>query len=167
MNKRFQSLIRFYEEVDQTAEKIKSALGDGIKCGRGCTNCCIDDLAVLPVEAGYIRQEFGGLLEKAIPGPAGVCAMLDEAGLCRIYHARPYICRTQGLPLRWFGPGPAGEITEFRDICPVNDDGLFLIELSDEDCFLLGPFEERLQEIQARAAKENAERVPLKSLFKE
>ena len=61
-----------------------------------------------------IRAEQAELLGKGRPHPPGACAFLDGEGACRVYDSRPYRCRTQGLPLRWFDEGPFGE--------PVEDD---------------------------------------------
>ena len=45
------------------------------------------------------RRKATGIEEGA--GPEGACAFLDGEGGCRVYPDRPYVCRTQGLPLRW------------------------------------------------------------------
>ncbi len=34
-------------------------------------------------------------------GPADRCAALDAAGRCKIYLARPLVCRSQGAPIRF------------------------------------------------------------------
>jgi Fe-S-cluster containining protein len=84
---------------------------------------------------------------------------LDDEKRCRIYAHRPYVCRTQGLPLRWI-EDEGEEIYEARDICPLNAEGPPLEELPAEECWSIGPFEERL----AREQKDGA-RVALRSLF--
>ncbi len=86
--------------------------------------------------------------------------MLGAEGECRVYASRPYVCRTQGLPLRWAEAG-----TERRDICPLNDAAGDLLELPPEACWTLGPVEQRLAAAQARASGGEATRVTLRSLF--
>ena len=90
--------------------------------------------------------------------------MLDELGACRIYPDRPYICRTQGLPLRWLEETASGELAEHRDVCPLNLTDLSLLELPDEAFWRLGPVEQRLAELQHRAFGA-LRRVALRELF--
>ena len=186
---RTDALSDFYSGVDERARELAGRLEDRLQCRRGCAACCVDDLSVLPIEAERIRHNHAGLLRDGEPHPAGACAFLDDQGSCRIYADRPYVCRTQGLPLRWFEAADDGEVAEpsggtaepsggtaepsvveRRDICPLNDTGPPLEELSDEDCWLLGPAEARLEELAEASASEGAstlrERVALRSLFR-
>lgn len=139
--------------------------GERLQCARGCHACCIDGLTVFALEADRIVEHHTELLEHGAPHPEGACAFLDEQGGCRIYEHRPYVCRTQGLPLRWIEEEHE-ELVELRDCCPLNfqDEGVPLTELSAEQCFTLGPVEQRLRE-QAEGAGA-AERIALRSLFK-
>jgi Fe-S-cluster containining protein len=105
------------------------------------------------------------LLSSAEPHPPGNCAFLDERGGCRIYGDRPYVCRTQGLPLRWFEEDDDGHTAELRDICPLNDiSDEPLGNLSEEDFWTIGAFEGRLAELQ-REFGESLRRVSLRQLF--
>jgi len=159
-------LRRVHAEVDRVADGIAQRLGEQLKCGPGCNLCCQDDLTVFEIEALRIRDEFPELLRTKTPGPTGQCAFLDEAGRCRAYAARPYVCRTQGLPLRWL-VFDSGDWTEFRDVCEVNDDDFPLETLAERDCFTLGPIEELLRELQAALASGQMTRVKLRDLFGE
>jgi len=154
-----------HREVDVLAHEIAARHGTRLKCGRGCATCCVDDLTVYEVEAERIRRSFPDLLRTGQPNAAGACAFLDESGACRIYAVRPYVCRTQGLPLRWFEEDEQDEIVEERDICPLNLEGPALATLPDESCWLIGPFEERLAELQARKDGGAMRRVALRDLF--
>jgi len=120
---------------------------------------------VFAVEAERIRREHPDLLREGSPHPAGACAFLDDEGACRVYRARPYVCRTQGLPLRWIAETPAGDVAEHRDICPLNTEGPPIETLPEDACWTLGPYEGRLAEIQRRFGDGRMERVPLRSLF--
>ena len=91
-----------------------------------------------------------------------MCAFLDAEGACRIYADRPYVCRTQGLPLRWIEED-FDETIEYRDICPLNAAGEPVEDLEAADCWTIGPFEEELSMIQAGTG--DSARVPLRDLF--
>lgn len=127
-------------------------------CRRGCFGCCVDDISVFAVEAQRIQSFAHELLAHGKPHPIGQCAFLGSEGECRIYEVRPYVCRTQGLPLRWIDEEAEAE---FRDICPLNDEVAPPIEeLREEDCWTLGEFEERLAMLQR-----DGRRVRLRDLF--
>ncbi len=125
----------------------------------------MDDLTVLPIEAQAIRAAHAELLAEGAPHPQGACAFLDQEGACRIYDVRPYVCRTQGLPLRWVDP--EAEV-ERRDICRLHDPGERLLRLEPSQCWSLGPVEAQLaalhRETEGRFPR-NQDRVSLRSLF--
>lgn len=136
------------------------------QCRNGCAGCCVDDLTVFAVEAEAIQRGFGELLLEGEPHVVGACAFLDEAGGCRVYAQRPYVCRTQGLPLRWLEETTTGEIVERRDICVLNEAGEPIEDLAESACLLLGPFEERLARL-ALSRDQSTRRISLRSLFSE
>jgi Fe-S-cluster containining protein len=160
-------LRALHAEVDDRARSLAARHADRLQCTRGCARCCADDLTVFAVEALHIRRHHAALLREGAPHPTGACAFLSADAACRIYPERPYICRTQGLPLRWFERA-GGEVVERRDICPLEDSGPPITELADRDCWLVGPYEERLAAIQQRldgGAERPAPRIALRSLF--
>ncbi|MBN1336119.1 MAG: YkgJ family cysteine cluster protein [Deltaproteobacteria bacterium] len=137
--------------VDAAVSELVARHQDRLRCGRGCSDCCLDDLTVFPVEAARIVRDHPDLLATGEPHPPGACAFLDASGACRIYESRPYVCRTQGLPLRWLDlAGEAsGEWQEHRDICPLNAPGGPPVEdLPPDACWPLGPVEDRLAALQ-------------------
>ena len=160
-------LNALYQEVDHQAHQLEQIHEARLVCRRGCCMCCVDDLTVFEVEAANIRQTHAELLQNAEPHPAGACAFLDAEGACRIYEQRPYVCRTQGLPLRWLDEDDSGEFVEYRDICPLNDEGDVepIEELPEDECWSIGPIEERLAKLQLQFGKGQLTRVPLRSLF--
>lgn len=153
-------ILSLHREVDQAVSALSAQHGARLRCQRGCCDCCVDELSVFEVEAERIRAEFAELLAHETPHPPGACAFLDAEGARRIYEARPYVCRTQGLPLRWVDEGPDGELVEYRDICPLNEAGEPIEALAPERCFELGPFESRLAALQPKGR-----RVKLRELF--
>ena len=155
---------RLHGVVDELVAPMVVAHGARLHCHSGCSGCCSDGLTVFAVEAAAITRHHAELLASGAPHAEGACAFLDDAGACRIYAQRPYVCRTQGLPLRWLehdDEGPA----EVRDICPLNAGGPPLEELSAEKCWTLGPFEERLGARQSALDGGAGTRTALRSLF--
>jgi len=78
-----------------------------------------------------------------------MCAFLDDAGACRIYSHRPYVCRSQGVPLRWTDEDEAGDLVELRDICPLNEAGTPIEALPAESCWSIGWAETALAQLQS------------------
>lgn len=159
-------LEAIYATVDEQWDRLAEVHGERLRCGMGCFECCVDEITVFEVEAHYIRNRFGVLLKEGAPHGEGVCAFLDESGRCRIYSARPYVCRTQGLPLRWIDESPQGDWVEMRDICPLNDPGPPIEELPEEACWTIGPVEHRLARLQDLLDDGVLRRVRLRSLFR-
>ncbi len=155
--------------VDTLTAPVAATHQARIQCTRGCAGCCADGLTVFEVEADHIRRSAPAVLHGQQPHPPGACAMLDADGACRIYAARPYVCRTQGLPLRWAEADPdnADQAIELRDICPLNADGPPLDSLPDDQLWTLGPVEQRLAAAQAMHPAGHDARVPLRGLFHE
>ena len=94
-------LAGLHEDVDRAVEPLTELHRDRLQCRRGCADCCVDELTVFAVEAERIRRAHAVLLAEGEPAPVGRCAFLDAESACRVYDVRPYVCRTQGLPLRW------------------------------------------------------------------
>ncbi|HEX8170454.1 MAG TPA: YkgJ family cysteine cluster protein [Thermoanaerobaculia bacterium] len=148
-----------HAEVDDAAAALAAEHAARLACKRGCSACCIDGITVFEVEAERIRRNHADLLATAAPHPPGACAFLGSEGECRIYASRPYVCRTQGLPLRWLDEEAE---TEYRDICTLNE--VALEELEAESCWTIGEYESRLAELQVRTYG-RMDRVALRDLF--
>jgi uncharacterized protein len=171
---RLMSIEALHERVDTSAAEIVDRLGTRLRCGRGCTSCCVDKLTVFQIEADLIRHHFSELLKTSEPHLEGACAFLSAEGDCRIYPHRPYVCRTQGLPLRWVaeadentGADEGCKFVEYRDICPLNEESADVTELPAEECWLIGPTEAELQELQAEDTEQPIARIALRDLFSE
>ncbi|WP_152052118.1 YkgJ family cysteine cluster protein [Tautonia marina] len=162
-------ITTLHQAVDRATRPLDDLHRDRLQCRRGCASCCVDDLTVFPVEADLIRRHHAPLLATGAPHPEGSCAFLDDQGACRIYEHRPYVCRTQGYPLRWLDEADEGDsLIELRDICPLNDvTGPPIEELPSEACWTLGPVEEQLAQLQHQAHGEVSARVRvrLRDLF--
>ena len=159
------ALRALHAEVDARAAQTARRNAGRLQCGRGCADCCRDGLEVFEIEAENIRQRHAALLATQEPHPKGACAFLADDKSCRIYAERPYVCRTQGLPLRWIedADAPARPV-ERRDICPLNLAGPALEELAPDACWELGPVEGRLAALQRESG--TLRRVGLRDLFR-
>jgi len=158
-------LAALHAAVDREAAALAARLGPCITCHRGCADCCQDGLTVLTLEVERIRRTMPDLLAAGRPHAPGACAMLDADGSCRIYPVRPYVCRTQGLPLQVFTEDAAGDLEERRDICPLNRPEEPLDRLPDDRLWTVGPWELKLVRLQERFAGA-VRRVALRSLFR-
>lgn len=95
--------------VDAFAAEVAARRAADVKCRAGCDGCCKVELSVSPVEAESVRRHLRVLpadvrarvTERARHGLRHRCVMLEGDGTCAIYAARPLVCRTQGLPLRY------------------------------------------------------------------
>lgn len=162
----FDRLVELYQEVDRRAEELFFIHSTRLMCRTGCCSCCVDDLTVFEVEAENIKRFYSELLCSAMPHVAGACAFLDDRGGCRIYAQRPYVCRTQGLPLRWIEEMDEENIVEMRDICPMNDAGDAIETLPASSCWTIGPVEEKLTMLQFELGGDQLRRVLLRTLFR-
>jgi hypothetical protein len=108
-------------EYDALVAKVDAFLHDAtqrrdedIVCGRGCEACCHVSLAVCAVEAAGVTRALRELPVEALRRLAARaqhalaespddkrCVMLENDGSCAVYQARPLVCRTQGLALRY------------------------------------------------------------------
>jgi hypothetical protein len=124
----------------------------------------VDGLTVFEVEAEPIRRLYAELLATGAPHAEGACAFLDAGGSCRIYANRPYVCRTQGLPLRW-DDFRGGHPVELRDICPLNESDTPVEDLPESSCWTLGPVEDELAHLQLESDTPDRPRTSLRQLF--
>lgn len=100
-------MSRYHElaaKVDGFFARVTSRHGDDMQCGSGCSDCCHVRLTVTHAEAAVIRTHVATLTpdqrRELTGGPVDRCAALDQDGRCRIYEARPFVCRTHGAPIR-------------------------------------------------------------------
>ncbi|MCE5194955.1 MAG: YkgJ family cysteine cluster protein [Nitrospiraceae bacterium] len=164
--KALKTIDDFYNELDIFVKKLHEIHRQRLSCKYGCSSCCMDDITVFEIEAENIKSNYKYLLKSGKPYPEGKCAFLDEKEGCRIYEHRPYVCRTQGLPLRWIDYGDNDEFVEMRDICSLNEKRINLEELKEDECWNIGPFEKKMAELQqALSCGQEMKRAALRSLF--
>ncbi len=113
--------------VDAFVARVEARHAAELRCGPGCDACCRQRLTITATEAAAIvawaaeqpaeaREAIAAAARASIPvrpergsDPPGTtaaeaCAALDDAGRCRIYPARPLVCRSHGVPIRLRDP---------------------------------------------------------------
>lgn len=93
------------DKVDAFFARVVVRHGTDMQCATGCSDCCHVRLTVTAAEAAAIRDEVARWPAEqrrnlADAGPVDRCAALDAAGRCKIYAARPLVCRSHGVPIR-------------------------------------------------------------------
>jgi uncharacterized protein len=158
------SLSRLYEKIDAGTNRLRTIHAGRMRCRPGCWECCMDDISVNEVEAAYIQFHCGDLLRTGLPHPVGACAFLNDERKCRIYERRPYVCRSEGLPLQW-AEERGGKTVVWRDICPHNEAAAPIEELPENECWKIGPIELELAKLQNMLGRGIMKRVRLRALF--
>lgn len=98
-------------KVDGFFARVEARHGDQMQCGSGCADCCHTRLTVTAVEAAAIedhvaamapaaRAELAVLAERPVDPATIRCAALGDDDRCRIYAARPIVCRSHGAPIK-------------------------------------------------------------------
>ncbi len=109
--------------IDELCRRIEERYAGHIACRRGCDECCrhlslfwVEGVALALALQSLPGKQRNRLRRKARESrPDGPCPLLED-GACLLYHARPVICRTHGLPIL-AGDGRV-------DFCPRNFGGL-------------------------------------------
>ena len=95
--------------VDAFVARVAERHPDDLRCAAGCDGCCRTRLTITAVEAVAIEtwaatqpHTTTATIAAAARAATDVtrCAALDDAGRCRIYAARPLVCRSHGVPIR-------------------------------------------------------------------
>lgn len=123
-------LGELFAKVDAFFSRARARHGEAITCRAGCADCCRRRFSVTALEADAIREVVAQLddetrrtlARRAEEGDPGVCPALDPDGRCAVYEARPLICRTHGLPIR-FAPAKGTRALPVLDACPKNFGG--------------------------------------------
>ncbi len=157
-------LTEIHTHCDEQIAALEAIHEDRLQCKKGCATCCVDEITVFEIEAARIRRHCSDVLLQT-PAAKGRCAFLDADDACRIYEHRPYVCRSQGLPLRWDEETLDGVMVEYRDICPLNEEGRPIEDLEPILCWKIGPVEGMLASLQQSVSGAKLTRVKLRDLF--
>lgn len=97
------SYYQLRSKIDKKADELNELHQIHMQCKKGCDSCC-EAIRVFPVEFYAIEKELkarGLLLPKRKFNSLRKSCMFLINGACSIYDSRPFICRTQGLPLMY------------------------------------------------------------------
>ena len=111
------------KRVDEHIRNIESLFREKISCKKGCDACC-RFLTLFPVEAFALAAAFARLPAPDQEAVQTACRNEDRCPLlldhqCRLYEARPIICRTHGFPI-YMEENGQGRV----DFCPKNFQGI-------------------------------------------
>lgn len=138
-----QHYLALAAKVDAFFARVRERYPGALRCDLGCSACCHQHLTVVSSEFRRVaaaalvlpevaRDALRARLDAGRDDPR--CPLLDDAGACRVYAARPLICRSHGVPVA-VPAGPEGEATR-RDVCPENFSAGPALDDLDADCVL-------------------------------
>ena len=113
---------RMLSRIDELCRGIEDALAGQISCTEGCSSCCTS-ITIFPVEAAALKtaiatlpaEEAIAIRRHVVEHEGGERCPLLHRHRCLLYHARPIICRTHGLPVLY-----TQESGQVIDCCPHN-----------------------------------------------
>lgn len=174
---RFDSLA---SDVAREFEAIRQRNLGCMECREGCADCCRCRLSITRVEEAYLREGLKRLPPSArdelrarataqVPTNE-MCPALDANGCCQIYEARPLICRSHGVPLRYRYPVPLIHPSRI-DVCDKNFTNIPTKSVPIEDVLDQTSLTGKLAEMDAAYCDEHdlprGERVPLAHILAE
>ncbi|MDI1475170.1 YkgJ family cysteine cluster protein [Polyangium sp. y55x31] len=129
-------LHELFLKLDSFFARAVSRSGEAITCAAGCDDCCRRRFSVTTIEAAAVQEALDRLpaeerqrvAARAADAAGTACPALGEDGRCAVYEARPTICRTHGLPIR-FTERKGGRSLPVVDACPKNFVGQDLASL--------------------------------------
>lgn len=152
------------QELDQYIEEISLRFKATLRCGPGCSECCMA-FSLLPLEAAILQQKTaqGVITVDAKAVNITHCSLLRNS-LCQVYEQRPIICRTQGLPIAYVDPNDVSLIEV--SACPLN----FPIDFSfnHDDLLFMDHFNARLVKLNLHYCRLHnlspEKRIPISAL---
>jgi Fe-S-cluster containining protein len=138
--KYFDKYQKIRGEVDASCKKLHAAHSKYTKCAKGCSDCCMN-FSVLPVEFHAILDSIKNKeIQTSDPDKPDGCLFLIH-NVCGIYHERPVICRSHGLPiLHMNNSGDNWELS----VCPLNFTTLPDEYFIAENCYYQDTFNSKL-----------------------
>ena len=154
----------FFASSGMFFARVEARHGGDMQCRTGCSDCCRVRLTVTGVEAAAIRDEVRSWTDEERRELAGLgddperCRALDGGGRCRIYRARPIVCRSHGAPIKIQQGGLPVIQSCFRN---------FTATTPDADCVLDQTTLSAMTLAVDRAAGGDGSRVELAGLLEE
>jgi Fe-S-cluster containining protein len=159
--KNYRALLR---QVDTHIKRVETTCSDQIACKKGCDSCC-RFLNLFPVEAFALASAFletdksnQNIVRAALEKTTTGCPLLINHQ-CRLYKARPIICRTHGYPLYF-----KKKDETLVDFCPKNFKGVTsfpkdsLLDLDQLNTLLVAINKQFLESIKPKTF---SDRIPM------
>jgi hypothetical protein len=138
-------LAPLWAKIDAFTARVAARYPGELACRAGCDDCCKRALTVTAIEAAAVSAAVRGadaavrarLAERAQHPLPSRCVALEDDGRCAVYGARPVVCRSHGLALRFEEPtaDPARRSLPIIDACHKNFTSRAPATL-DPDCIL-------------------------------
>lgn len=142
-----QDYRKLSEEIDKKFQELQSYWGNEINCKKGCTKCCIT-LNLFPVEIYCLKklmEEDNFKINTEDISKKEKCLFLKDKK-CLIYKYRPFICRSQGLPLLILNNAPYNPQYEIG-FCDLNFTNHENLEFKEKNVLDLEIWNHKLQEL--------------------
>lgn len=164
--------------VEREFEAIRRRNAGCMECQKGCSDCCRCRLSITRLEEAHLRRGLARLpesvrrelSESARDETREMCPALDANGACRVYEARPLICRSHGVPLRYRYPVPLIHPSRI-DVCEKNFQDVSTQSIPADDVIDQTGLTAELTEIDDQFCDEHGlergERVPLAHILAE
>ncbi len=138
--KYFDNYKNIRNEVDAKFNMLHAKHSKYTKCAKGCSDCCMN-FSVLPVEFHAILDSIKNKeIQISYPENPNECIFLMQKE-CGIYHERPVICRSHGLPiLHMNNSGDNWELS----VCPLNFTTVADDYFIAENCYYQDTFNSKL-----------------------
>jgi len=129
-------------QIDKEIERFENMHEIHLQCKIGCDSCC-ESIGVFPIEFYAIQNELkSNTLPKKLlkHNFTKECRYLIN-GVCKIYNSRPFICRTQGLPLLYENfEGTGFELS----VCQLNFKDVKVATFNMDNSLYMPPFNSKL-----------------------
>lgn len=142
MDEYFQKYLKLRNELDAEISKLEIMHTSKMQCRKGCDSCC-ESIRIFPIEYHFIQNQINKADLPALKLKhrfSKSCRFLVN-GSCQIYKFRPFICRTQGLPLLYENQqGNGYELS----VCKLNFKDVRVEVFNAENALFMPPFNSRL-----------------------
>lgn len=168
MSDKFAYYSQLLQKVDAKFNEIQQRHTRHMKCQRGCHSCCLPGLTISALEAAHIANYLcdhsqldsqAREVEQQDPFKGTRCSFLNKQGACTIYEARPIVCRSHGVPIRFEDENKQ----MLADVCPLNFTDKDLIDIDAVDFINIDTLNTILAAISKQFdPSDGGKRVPLR-----
>lgn len=148
----FEQYINLRDSLDNRISELYATHSDYVQCKHKCSSCCIN-FGILAVEKYYILHAIENSSKYTTQHEDETCAFLWNNS-CSIYAHRPFICRTQGLPIVYLQEDTG--VYELS-VCELNFKNIDMSYFTEENCLFMDFFNSELYKINQLFIAKNKE----------